>query len=251
VGAVAGPVVGWLLYLRALPHLDVSVAQPIFNSSVAVAMVLAVLFLGERPNAFTWLGAALILVGVQLLQQASVRPGTPTAPTAGAALGTIDSTPRRLPIPGWLNPHVVPALGSAVFFGVASFCFKLGLTDLTPVETNWVRTMVPTFVLLALNLTGEWRLGTGGRSARGPLLTRRAVVLAVVAGLANDVLGWLARLVALKNGPLTIVEPLAATSPLFVAVLGGWLLGERLGPRGWLGIGVTVLGAMLLGGWGR
>ena len=73
----------------------------------------------------------------------------------------------------------------------------------------------------------------------------------MLAALANDVAGWLLRLTAMQQGLLIVVEPLAATSPLFVALLSAVLLGERLGRRGWLGGGATVAGAVLLAGWGR
>ena len=240
-GAVLGPVVGWLLYLRALPRLDVSVAQPIFNSSVLITMTLAVAFLGEQPNAFTLSGAALIVVGVQLLQgvQGAYQP----------------KLTRRQRL---RHPAVLLVLGGACCLGVSSFCFKLGLNALTPVETNWVRTTVPALVLLGGNTLGALRgaalqraAAPGAGSAKGVWLTWRGLGWAALASLANDVVGWLLRFAALKQGLVVVVEPLASTGPLFVALLATTLLGERLGRRGWLGVGSTVLGAVLLAGWGR
>ena len=241
-GAVLGPVVGWLLYLRALPHLDVSVAQPIFNSSAVVTMALAILFLGEQPNAFIVVGAALILAGVHVLQSVEAQRHGPR--------------PRRAR--GW-QPAILLVLGGACCLGVAGFFFRLGLGVLTPVETNWVRTTVPALALLAGNLLFEARLAALARGAPPPLpgdpkrifLTWRGLGLGMLVGLANDVAGWLLRLTAMKHGLLIVVEPLAATSPLFVALLSAPLLGERLGRRGWLGVALTVLGAVLLTGWGR
>jgi drug/metabolite transporter (DMT)-like permease len=238
LGSICGPVIGWLLYLRALPYLDISVAQPIFNSSVVVAMGLAVLVLGERPNAFTWLGAGLILLGVQLLQQTDAASRRPWASEAR----------RATKLRARLDPLLAAALASAGCLGVASFCFKVGLGALSPVETNWVRTLVPSLVLGAL-LLGDAPLRRGGAS--GAWLTARGFALAVAAGVANDVFGWGLRLIALQHGPLTVVEPLASTSPLFAALLGAWVLGERLGRRRWAGIGATVVGGLLLGGLGR
>jgi len=247
-GAICGPVVGWLLYLRALPHLAVSVAQPIFNSSVVVAMALAVLFLGERPNSFTWLGAVLVLVGVHLLHQAGLRRARQHLPRTAAAREASDR-----PLWGRLrgSPLLALALASAGCTGIASFCFKVGVGELPPLATNWVRTMVPSCVLGGLFLAGTLPLGASGAARSEPVLTARGAALAVAAGVANDVIGWGLRLFALQHGPLTVVEPLAATSPLFAALLGAWVLGERIGRRGWVGIGTTVLGGLLLGGLGR
>jgi drug/metabolite transporter (DMT)-like permease len=240
-GAVLGPVVGWLLYLRALPRLDVSVAQPIFSSSVLITMLLAVAFLGEQTNVFTLLGALLILGGVQLLQ------GVQAA-----------SQPKRGRWQRLRHPAVLLVLGGACCLGVSSFLFKLGLNTLTPAETNWVRTTVPALVLLSGNTLAAMgdvafqRTGAlGSGSAKGVWLTWRGLGWAALAALANDVIGWLLRFTALKHGLLVVVEPLASTGPLFVALLATTLLGERLGRRGWLGVGCTVLGAILLAGWGR
>ncbi|HEY7061609.1 MAG TPA: EamA family transporter [Chloroflexota bacterium] len=248
-GAVLGPVVGWLLYLRALPRLDVSVAQPIFNSSVLVTMALAVTFLAERPTAVMLAGAALIVVGVQLLQGVQAV--------------------RQPKLTRWQrlrHPAVLLVLGGACCLGVSSFFFKLGVNALTPVETNWVRTTVPALVLLGGNAVAALRavadrpdgaavvprdgvVAPGG--PKGFYLTWRGLGWAALASLANDVLGWLLRFTALKHGLVVIVEPLASTSPLFVALLSTALLGERLGRRGWLGVASTVLGAVLLAGWGK
>jgi transporter family protein len=295
-GAVLGPVVGWLLYLRALPRLDVSVAQPIFNSSSVVTMALAVLFLGEQPTPFILVGAALILAGVHLLQSVEAERHAPR--------------PRRARL--W-QPAILLVLGGACCLGIAGFFFRLGLGVLSPVETNWVRTTMPALVLLGGNLLVEAQLaararragscppgppmlggegpedrgtpsprpspsgrggGTSGESAGGarpsalpglggeagvaePEAPKRVFLswlglgLGMLVALANDVVGWLLRLTAMKGGLLIVVEPLAATSPLFVALLSAPLLGERLGRRGWAGVGLTVLGAALLTAWGR
>jgi drug/metabolite transporter (DMT)-like permease len=229
LGAVLGPVIGWSFYLRALPRLNVSVAQPIFNSAVLYTMLLAIVFLGERPTPFTVIGAALILLGVQMLQ--------PPRSTPSARAGRVPGT------------DVLLVLAGAICLGASSFCFKLGLNELSPVETNWVRTTVPALVLVVGNLTAHW--GRRKPAAVGPWLSRRGFALAVTAGVTNDVIGWLLRFTALKQGLVVVVEPLASTSPLFVALLSTWLLGERLGPRGWLGVAATVLGAVLLAAWGR
>ena len=239
LGSVLGPVLGWTLYLRALPRLDVSVAQPIFSSSMLVTMLLAVVFIAERPNLFTLLGAALILGGIQLLQHV----------TTSREAATAASGPRN-PWRNLFHLAVLLVLAAAVLLGFSAFFFKVGVDELSPVETNWVRTTVPALVLISTNGLAEARR-THTSMPRRALLTRRGLALAVLAAVANDIVGWLLRLTALKYGLVVIVEPLAATSPLFVGLLSTLLLGERLGRRGWLGVGATVLGAVLLGAWGR
>jgi transporter family protein len=54
----------WLCYFRALKLGDVSKVAPVDKLSVALAIILAVIFLGERVKLHEALGAALIVLGV-------------------------------------------------------------------------------------------------------------------------------------------------------------------------------------------
>ncbi len=57
----------WMCYYRALQTGPVSVVASIDKLSLLVAMGLAVLALGERPNAIQWTGAALLALGAVLV----------------------------------------------------------------------------------------------------------------------------------------------------------------------------------------
>ncbi len=54
----------WLCYFRALKLGDVAKVAPVDKLSVAIAILLAVLFLGEKLRAQEAIGAALIVLGV-------------------------------------------------------------------------------------------------------------------------------------------------------------------------------------------
>jgi transporter family protein len=54
----------WLCYFRALQLGDVTKVAPVDKLSVAIAIILAVAFLGERLRPQETLGAALVVVGV-------------------------------------------------------------------------------------------------------------------------------------------------------------------------------------------
>ena len=56
----------WLFYFRAVHLGDVSKVAPIDKLSMPLAIVLAVLVLGERPTLINWLGVALIVAGAYL-----------------------------------------------------------------------------------------------------------------------------------------------------------------------------------------
>ena len=54
----------WLCYFRALKLGDVAKVAPVDKLSVAIAIILAVIFLGERVKTQEAIGAALIVLGV-------------------------------------------------------------------------------------------------------------------------------------------------------------------------------------------
>jgi transporter family protein len=54
----------WLCYFRALQSGPASLVAPIDKLSLVFAVVLSLLFLGERLGAYQWLGICLITAGV-------------------------------------------------------------------------------------------------------------------------------------------------------------------------------------------
>ena len=61
----------WLFYFNALRLAEVSRVAPVDKLSTPFAVILAALFIGERPTALNWLGVALMLGGAYLV---SLRP---------------------------------------------------------------------------------------------------------------------------------------------------------------------------------
>ena len=57
----------WLCYFRALQLGEASRVAPVDKLSVAIAIVLAVVFLGERLSFREGIGAALIVIGALVL----------------------------------------------------------------------------------------------------------------------------------------------------------------------------------------
>ena len=57
----------WLCYYRALQTGPASLVSPIDKLSVVFAVVLSVLFLGERLNFYEWVGASLVTVGTIII----------------------------------------------------------------------------------------------------------------------------------------------------------------------------------------
>ena len=57
----------WLCYFRALKLGEVSQVAPVDKLSVAIAILLAVIFLGERIQWQQGIGATLIVIGVMIM----------------------------------------------------------------------------------------------------------------------------------------------------------------------------------------
>jgi transporter family protein len=57
----------WLCYFRALKLGDVAKVAPVDKLSVAIAIILAVIFLGEKVKTQEAIGAALIVLGVVVM----------------------------------------------------------------------------------------------------------------------------------------------------------------------------------------
>lgn len=57
----------WLCYYRALQSGPASLVAPIDKLSVVFAVVLSILFLGEHPGGYQWLGIGLIAVGTLVI----------------------------------------------------------------------------------------------------------------------------------------------------------------------------------------
>jgi transporter family protein len=57
----------WLCYYRALKTGPASIVAPIDKMSLAIAILLSVVFLGEQLNIYQWVGAGLIVTGTLIM----------------------------------------------------------------------------------------------------------------------------------------------------------------------------------------
>jgi len=130
------------------------------------------------------------------------------------------------------------ALLSALFAAMTAVLAKVGVQDVNSNYATLIRTVVVILLLAAIvAVTGELR----------PLssITRRSQLFLILSGLATGA-SWLCYFRALKLGPVSQVAPIDKLSLLLVAVLGAIFLGERLPVRGWLGIVLMAVGALLV-----
>jgi len=129
---------------------------------------------------------------------------------------------------------------AAAFAALTAVLAKLGIAGIDSNLATLLRTAV---VLVALSLL---LLGTGQLqwdSLKG--LPRASVAALVLSGLATGA-SWLCYFRALELGPVSRVAPIDKLSVMVVALLGTLLLGEQLGARAWIGVGLIAVGGVLV-----
>jgi drug/metabolite transporter (DMT)-like permease len=225
-GAAAGLTggIGVALLYRALAIGTMAVVAPTTAvCAVAIPIVVSVL-LGERPAPLAVAGIALgigsiVLVSRQQTEARSQRHD-PTAP-------------RRLPV----------GVGTALASGVA-----IGFFFLTLAQTGSSAGMWPILVARLVSVTLFGSLAIAGKhSIRMPAAVAGLVI---VAG-AIDMLANALYLLAVWQGPLSIVVTLSSLYPASTVLLARIVLGERLNLWQITGVGCALAAIVLIVSGGR
>ncbi|WP_456303846.1 EamA family transporter [Gluconobacter thailandicus] len=137
-----------------------------------------------------------------------------------------------------MPPWLVWALLSAAFAAMTAILAKLGVQGVDSDIATFVRTIVIVVVLgTLLALTGKLR-------ALDPI-GGRTVLFLMLSGLATGA-SWLCYFRALKLGDAARVAPVDKLSVVFVAIFGVLVLGEHMSAKGWGGVVLIALGAVLV-----
>ena len=188
-----------------------SLVAPLTATSPALTALLAVVFLGERPDSLAVIGIACAVAAAILL---AFRP----APMSGAE--------------AWVGL----ALASLALQGVGAFFAKIVVTGSGP--TTLLLTSVLVQLAVGLYIGRSEPLGI-----RASLSGRGLVITIVLVGAALATVGYLA---ALSVGPASVIVPFVATSPSLGGLAGVLVLRERAGPGQLAGIGVGLVAIVLL-----
>ena len=130
------------------------------------------------------------------------------------------------------------ALASAAFAALTAVFAKVGVANVNADYAMFVRTLIIVAAAAVLvTVTGQWRSPWS--------LDGRSLGFLVASGLATGA-SWLCYFRALQLGEASRVAPVDKLSVVLVAVFAAVFLGERLDPRGWLGVGLITAGALVL-----
>ena len=205
----------WLCYFAALARGDVSRVAPIDKLSTVLAILLALILLGERVSAWGAAGIVVITAGTLLMVERSELARLPRALRSGGS---------------WL----AYALASAVFASLTSILGKVGISNVEPTLGTAVRTLV----VLAM----AWAIVVA-QGHLGEVRAIRARELAFIAASgAATCASWLAYYHALKDGPASVVVPIDKLSILVTVVFSAAAFHERFTRRYLSGLALMCAG---------
>jgi uncharacterized membrane protein len=211
---LVGTVGGRLTRFLAIEKVGATVTSAISSVTPLIATFLAILLLGEHVTLPIIAGTAVIVVGTLMLS------------TSGQRLGF---RPWQI----WLP------LASATCFGIVQIIRKAGLDGMGPVLGTCINLTAAAIGFSAAMLASGHR---GIYACRG-----RELAYFVCAGITENT-GVFLVILALTSGTVSVVTPLAATSPIFVLVLSLFFLKgvEVLTARVVAGTLLIVLGVCLI-----
>ena len=205
----------WLCYFAALARGNVSRVAPIDKLSTVLAIVLALVLLGEPVSAWGAAGIVAITAGTLLMVEPSDLSGLPRALRGGGS---------------WL----VYALASALFAALTSILGKVGISGVDPTLGTAVRTVV---VLAMAWVIVAWQ----GRIREVRSIPARELAFIVASGAATCA-SWLAYYHALKDGPASVVVPIDKLSILVTVAFSAAVFHERFTRRYLAGLAFLCVG---------
>lgn len=216
---VVGTALGRLAVFTGVDRVGASVNSAVISTRPLFAGLLAVVLLGEPVTLVTVTGIVVLVAGLAVL-----------ALSRGGDLS------------GWRPAELLFPLAAAVAFGAGNVARKWGL-DAFPAVTLLEAVALNEFgAMVALSAYAV-------TAARGDVLDapRRTYGYFAASGTITAV-ALLSLFAALRAGRVVVVDPLAATAPLFTAVFAAVLLRdlERVTRRLVLGVVLVVVGVVLV-----
>lgn len=206
----------WLCYFKALQLGDVNRVVPIDKSSTVMAILLAIVLLGEGISVAGAIGVVLIAVGTL------------------AMIERKDVDEVKVTRSGWL----LFAIGSAVFAALTSILGKVGMEGVDSNLGTAIRTVVVLVMSWVMVMVSSKRSEIRG-------IRRNDAIFIVLSGLATGA-SWLCFFKALQEGPASIVVPIDKLSILAAVLFSFVVLNERLSKKAALGLAGIVFGTMLM-----
>ncbi len=206
---------GRFVYYKALFTIGPPRLMTMMSTAPLLSLVLAFLFLGERPGPAVLAGTTLVIIGVVSV---SYEPSEK----------------------GWFQKGILWGFASALSLGVSTFIRKKGLAAFPdPMLTVAWANCIGAIVLFSLRpLVPAELFRWGGRST---------VIIIALLGVLNSA-NQVFMNMAVKTGDISIVTPIIASSPIFSIIFTSIFLRgfERVRPAMVFGVFFTVGGMILI-----
>ena len=206
----------WLCYFKALQIGNVNKVVPVDKSSTVMAILLAIIILGETLTLFGILGVVLIMIGTLMMIEKKDVEGMENKGSS------------------WL----LFALGSAVFAALTSILGKVGMEG---IDSN-LGTAIRTVVVLIMS----WAMiYVSGKKEKIHGIKHKDMMFIILSGLATGA-SWMFFFGALQTGPASIVIPIDKLSILVAIAFSYIVFKEKLSKKAALGLAGIVAGTLLL-----
>lgn len=220
ISGILGIALGDTFFLMGLVRLGPRLSVLMETLCPVVTVILAVLFLKERPSLQVWAGIVLTIGGVKWVLW--------------------ERTPREKLKENWASGVKFGAL-SVTCTSVGIIFAKIGLAEASPIEATIVKLLFGSLGLLMWGVVG-FKIKKWVHPFKDTKLIFKlsyAVFIAIGIGLLFSV-------IALKYADATIAVPLNSTSPLFVLPMVAFMFKEKISLRAVLGAVIAVGGIILI-----
>lgn len=207
--------IGRTLNYMSIDRLGVAVASSLSGTNPLFTILFASLFIGEKVEASTFLGAAMVVAGVALIsgwgRDGGLKPKDVALPLLSASAYAFSSLFRKMA----LNVLPEAILGSVIGVMTSIVSYAVALT--------------------AMNKLSELKA------------SRSSLLNFTIAGFSNSV-AWISLYTATQEGSVSVVSAIIAANPLFGLILSALLLKEteKITARVVAGCLVIVSGVMLI-----
>jgi drug/metabolite transporter (DMT)-like permease len=190
----------WIFASFALKHLPMSIAAPIRASSPFWTIMIAVLFLSERPDVWQWVGISIILISFYVFSLVGRREG-------------IHFHRNR-----WVGFMVI-----ATLLGACSALYDKFLLQNCQMHAATVQAWFSVYLVLVMApLVTHWYLK--GRVST-PFHWRWSIPMIAILLLISDFLYFTA--IGIPGGLISVISPLRRTSIVIAFIAGIRIYGEK------------------------
>jgi len=215
-----GLIFGDIVYLTAQERIGVSYAFPIANIYPITTYIIAIFLVGETIILSRFIGVVFAVLGVTLISREQ-------------AVKNEAQEIKKFDVLG-----IGLAFMAALCWSLGSVLLQIGVTDIDPIDANFVRMLFGGAILVPLFLTV---------TKRGmPTPTRRATKIIILAGFFGTTIATLLYTYVVKLIGASVAALLGSTSPLFAVPISILILKESFSRKSLLGVLLTVFGVALV-----